>query len=369
MRRLVGEGEHGAFVEGHRARHAIADRLGHHDLFREGAVLGQRHRVIARAQARDAFADRADHARDLLARAEGPRRQELVAALHHHHVGKLMPHARASISTSPRAGTGSGTVRSVLRQRAVLADDDCAHAGQRAASGRLGASGRLMRASRALWRRARGAPARRPCRRAPRRAPADVEVRRQPGAFEERDRPFGVAQAKLQGGVHVVGGREPFVQAPQCRVEVRPDQPVYDAAGKIVAHRDGEPCVLEHLLRGGERGGHGVGLLHQFHELRGSAAPRRKRAKPSTFEPSVPRDSPVCTPRHSVPSSRHDGGVLVTVRDAREAVRHIRADDDDHVARRRRALRERVRGGKRAALAGVDHAVGHRQAPNIFESL
>ena len=35
----------------------------------------------------------------------------------------------------------------------------------------------------------------------------------------------------------------------------------------------------------------------------------------------------------------------------------------------RRALRERMRGGKRAALAGVDEGVSHAQAPNIFESL
>lgn len=79
--------------------------------------------------------------------------------------------------------------------------------------------------------------------------------------------PSGVAEAELQGGVHVVGGGEAFVEAPQRGVQIGPDQPVDDAPGKIVAHRDRKPHVLEQLFRSGERGGRGVRLPHQLDEI------------------------------------------------------------------------------------------------------
>ena len=113
----------------------------------------------------------------------------------------------------------------------------------------------------------------------------------EPAALDPLDRPIGIAQAQPAGEVHVLGGREPFVEEPQRHIVLGAHEAIDDAPDLIGANHHREAGRLEHRLRRGNRLGLAVGLAHQFdqsataHRCRSCSAQSRARW-------SLPRPTP-----------------------------------------------------------------------------
>ena len=68
----------------------------------------------------------------------------------------------------------------------------------------------------------------------------------QPAALDPLDRPIGITQAQPAGEVHVLGGREPFVEEAQRHIVLRAHKAIDDAPGLIGANHHRETGRLEH---------------------------------------------------------------------------------------------------------------------------
>jgi hypothetical protein len=94
-----------------------------------------------------------------------------------------------------------------------------------------------------------------------------------------------------------------LVQAAQRGVEIGADQPVDDAAGEVTADGDLQARGFEGSLGRGDGGLACLRLAHQFDQWRRVRASQAEAGEADHVGPFVPFCSPVCTPRHSVPSS------------------------------------------------------------------
>src|SRR5258708_1018767 len=91
---------------------------------------------------------------------------------------------------------------------------------------------------------------------------------REPSALEQRNRTFGIAKTQLQRRIEIARRREPFVEAPQRRVVIRPHQAVDDAAGEVAAYRDLQSCGFKNLFRGAKRSLIRTRLAHDLNQIR-----------------------------------------------------------------------------------------------------